>query len=162
MADEKYERRFLAHYIDPNFGTAGTGPYIRLGQDLEEYSIELNPDVETKTNIIGENSVNVKGYKPQGSVDPYYAYEGDPLYEKLQEIFNERSTGQSLTTTVVDILVNSQGTVKWAYRENAVVVPQKMGGGDGVQIPFEVYYAGSRVKGDFNVSAKTFAAASYD
>lgn len=154
--EKKYERKFLAHYIDPNFNTAGTGPYTRLGKDLEEYAIELNPDVETKTNIIGENSVNVKGYKPQSSVDPYYAYEGDPLYETLQTIFNERSTGREIRTTVVDVLVNSEGTVEWAYREEVVVVPQKMGGSDGVQIPFEVYYAGNRVKGGFDVSAKTF------
>lgn len=44
---EKMERKWLAHYIDSNFGNS-TENYIRLGQDLEEYNIEMNPDSETK------------------------------------------------------------------------------------------------------------------
>ena len=47
---DKMERKWLAHYIDSNFGS-GTASYIRLGKDLEEYNIELNPDSETIKNI---------------------------------------------------------------------------------------------------------------
>lgn len=154
----KIERKFLAHYIDAAFN-AESPTYIRIGKDLEEYKIEMNPDAETKKNILGENSTQVKGYEPQGSVDPYYAYEGDPLYEKLEAIINNRSTGTELITTVVDVLVDSTGTVKWAYREDAVIVPQSIGGDTaGVQIPFEVHYNGNRTEGNFDIATKTFTA----
>ena len=152
---EKMERSWLAHYIDASFNGT-TENYIRLGQDLEEYSIEMNPDVEQKKNIIGENSVNIKGYEPQSSVDPYYAYSGDPLYERLAEIINNRSTGSALETTVIDVLVNSSKECVWAYKENVVVVPQSIGGEDGVQIPFDIYYKGNRTKGTFDPSTKKF------
>lgn len=155
----KIERKFLAHYIDSAFNGESTA-YIRLGKDLEDYTIALNAETETKNNILGENSTQVKGYQPQGTVEPYYAYEGDLLYEKLEAIINNRSTGTELETTVVDVLVDSAGEVKWAYRENAVIVPQSIGGDtSGVQIPFEVYYNGGRVEGTFDVKTKTFTEA---
>lgn len=156
---DKYERKYLGHFIDASFGGT-TASYTRLGKDLEEYAVELNPDVETKKNILGENSVNVKGYEPQSSVDPYYAYKGDPLWEKLAEIVNTRATGSQLKTTVVDLLLDSAGTVEWAYREDVLVIPQSIGGEDGVQIPFEIHYCGNRTKGTFDLGTKTFTTSS--
>lgn len=156
-ANAKIERKYLAHYIDSSFNGASVN-YVRLGKDLEEYAIEMNPDSETKKNILGENSTNVKGYEPQGSVDPYYAYSGDPLYEHLASIINDRATGSALETTVVDALFKPDGSCEWAYRENAIIIPQSIGGEDGVQIPFEIHYNGGRTKGTFNAATKTFTA----
>lgn len=153
----KYERKYLAHYIDSAFSSASPS-FSRLGKDLEDYSIALNPEVETKTNIIGESTTNVKGYSPQGSVSTYYAYKGDPLFEKLLDIINKRSTGEGLTTTVVDVIVDSEGTVESAFKEDVLVVPQSIGGSDGIQIPFEIYYVGNRTAGSFDVTTKKFTA----
>lgn len=154
----KIERKYLAHYIDENFGT-GTASYARLGKDLEEYSIEMNPDSETKKNILGETSTVVKGYEPSGNVETYYAYEGDALFTKLAAIVNNRSTGSDLETTVVDVLVTASGTVTWAYREDVIIIPQSIGGDTGgVQIPFEVHYNGNRTAGTFDLTTKTFTA----
>lgn len=154
----QYERKYLAHFIDASFGGT-SADYVRLGKDLEEYAVELNPDAESKKNILGENSYRVKGYEPQGSVDPYYASKGDALWEQLATIANERLTGSALETTVVDLLLDSEGTVEWAYKEDVKVVPQSMGGGDGIQIPFEIHYCGNREKGTFDLDTKTFTKA---
>lgn len=152
---DKLERKYLIHYVDSSFGE--TAVYERIGKDLEEYNIELNPDVETKKNIWGETSNTVKGYEPSSSVDTYYAREGDPLFTHLSEIVNTRATGAKLETTVVDLLVTSTGTVVWAYRENVLIVPQSLGGdGGGVQIPYEIMYNGSRTAGTWNKETKTF------
>ncbi len=153
---KKVERKYLAHYIDAAFGKEPTN-YTRLGKDLEEYNIELNPDGEETNNILGESSYNLKGYKPSGSVETYYAYEGEPLFEQLSKIANERLTGSDCMTTAVDVLLNADGTIAWAYREDVVIVPQSVGGDTGgVQIPFEIHYNGNRTKGTWNVEAKTF------
>ena len=154
---EKLERRYLAHFIDANFGKSTTTAYTRLGTDLEEYNIEMNPDSETRKNILGETSTIIKGYEPSGNVDTYYAYEGDPLFEHLADIINNRSTGSACKTTAVDVLIKSDGTVEWAYREDVIVIPQSMGGDTGgVQIPFEIHYNGNRTKGTFDLENKTF------
>ena len=155
----KIERKYLAHYVDASFGGQSTN-YIRLGDDLEEYNEELNPDVEVKRNILGEQNVNHNGYEVQSDVDPFYAYSGDPLFEALAEIANERKTGDDCKTTKVDVLTAADGTVIWAYREDVWLVPNSIGGDtSGVQIPFTVYNAGNRTAGTWNASTKTFTPA---
>lgn len=159
MADnpkKKYERKYLAHFIDAAFNSEKPN-YIRLGDDLEEYNEELNPDVTIKKNILGEQSVQHNGYEVQSEVEPYYAYDGDPLFERLAKIANERLTGDDCITTKVDVLLSDDVTVVWAYREKVWVVPKSFGGDtSGVQIPFTVYSAGERVKGTWNIETKTF------
>ena len=156
----KLARKFYAHFLDASFGGSSVN-YVRLGKDLEEYNEELNPEVDTAENILGEMSVNHKGYKPQSEVSPYYVYEDDPLCEKLWEIINERKTADGCMTTKVDVLLDSTGTVEWAYREDVLVVPTSAGGDtSGVQIPFTIYSVGNRVAGSFNISTKTFTPAS--
>lgn len=152
----KIERKYLAHYIDASFGGETTN-YIRLGKYLEEYQEELNPDVEINKNILGEQSVQHNGYEVQSDVDPYYAEEGDPLFERLSEIANERLTGDDCKTTKIDVLLSSSGTVEWAYREDVYIVPNSVGGDtSGVQIPFTIYNAGNRTSGTFDLTTKTF------
>lgn len=152
----KIERKYLAHFIDASFG-GETPNFVRLGKDLEEFIEELNPDVEVKKNILGEQNVVHNGYEVQSEVDPFYAYTGDPLYEQLVLIANERKTGDACKTTKVDVLLKEDGTVEWAYREDVYVVPNSVGGDtSGVQIPFTVYNAGNRVAGTWDTKAKTF------
>lgn len=153
---DKIERKYLAHFIDSSFKDT-TPTYVRLGKDLEEYSIELNPDVETVKNILGETSNIVKGYEPNGTVDTFYAREGEALFTQLAEVVNTRATGASLETTVIDVLVDATGTVKWAYREDVIVIPQSIGGDNGgVQIPYEIMYNGNRTEGTFDMATKAF------
>lgn len=155
MKGDKLERKYLMHYIDASFGSE---VYERIGKDLEEYNIELNPDSETVKNIIGENSTTVKGYEVTASVDTYYAREEDMLFTKLNQIINERSTGSQLETTVVDILVTAAGTVISAYREDAIIIPQSIGGDTaGVQIPYEIHYNGNRTEGTWDKETKAFS-----
>lgn len=159
MANEKILRKYLGHFIDVTFGSASP-KYVRLGKDLEELNIEMNPDVETKKNILGENSVIVNGYDPQVDVDTYYCYRDDAMYEHLLEMINSRATGSDCETTVVDIVIAEDGSVESAYREKVVVTPNSLGGDNsGVQIPFTYYYAGERTKGTFDISTKEFTPA---
>ena len=152
----KIERKYLAHYIDAGFGGEDVN-YVRLGDDLEEYNEELNPNVEVTNNIKGEQSVKHNGYEVQSEVDPFYASTGDPLFERLAQIANERLTGDACVTTKVDVLLSADGSVEWAYREKVYVVPNSFGGDtSGVQIPFSVYNAGERVAGNWDVKTKTF------
>jgi hypothetical protein len=150
------ERKYLAHFIDANFGKGEVANY-RLGKDIEEYNIELNGEVEKKKNILGEQSVVHKGYEPQTSIDTFYPDYDDELSQKLFEIANERLTGDNVKTTMVDVILKPDGTVVSAYREDVVIDVKSLGGAtEGVNTPFDVIYAGNRVKGNWDVSTKTF------
>lgn len=155
------ERKYLAHYIDAGFGS---DQYERLGKDLEEYSIELNPSVESRQNILGENSVVVTGYEASSTVEPYYCDREDALSEKLMDIAMDRTTGDGCKTTVVDVLLaaaegDAAHTSVWAWKEDCYVVPESIGGDtSGVQVPFTIHRAGNRVKGMFDIKTKKFTA----
>lgn len=162
------ERKYLAHYVDAAFDTKYEETnYVRLGKNLEEYSEELNPDVEITHNIMGEQSVQHSGYEVQADVDPYY-YENydDALSEKIMTLANERATGDKCKTSMVDVLLKpgstekAEPTVVWAYREDVYLIPNSVGGDtSGIQTPFTLYKAGNRVKGTFTLSTKKFSVA---
>lgn len=156
----KIERKYMAHMIDASFGD-GEENYIRLGKDLEEYNVELNPDTETSKNILGESTFKHNGYEVSADADPYYAVAGDPLFEKLQEIVDNRHTGDQCKTTALEVHLwdGDESSGFTAYRQECYVVPNSYGGDtSGYQIPFTVYYTGERVKGTYSPGDKSFTA----
>lgn len=161
VAGQKVKRKFMAHFIDSAF-PGEDAEYVRLGKDLEEYNVEMNANVETKNNILGETTVNLDSYQPQASAEPYYAEVGDPLFERLQKIIDERQTLDDLKTTIVEVHLWETGSADKAYvawREEAIIEVSSYGGDTtGYQIPFNVHHTGNRVKGEFNLTDKTFTA----
>jgi hypothetical protein len=156
----KIKRKYMAHYIDASATSAPS--YVRLGADLEEYTVEMNANVETKQNILGENSTIIDGYEPQASVEPYYATIGDALYTRLQTIVDDRQTLDDLKTSVVEVHLWEPGTTTGtfvAYKEDAIIEVVSYGGDTtGYQIPFNLHHIGNRVKGTFAVATNTFTA----
>lgn len=159
----KAERKYLAHYLDSAFDpTYATASYVRLGKDLEEFSVELNPDIETSKNILGENSVRHNGYEASSSADPIYYEYDDALTEKVMELAMLRKTGEDCKTSYVEVLLKpsesgTAPTVIRAVREDVYVIPTSYGGDtSGVQVPFEIRFAGNRVEGTFDINTKKF------
>lgn len=100
----KIERKYMAHFINANIGQAsGEAEYERLGQDLEEYSAEMNAQVNTTNNILGQKSITISSYDKSGSVEPYYADKDSPLFETLQEIIDGDLVLDNLKTDIVEV-----------------------------------------------------------
>ena len=156
----KIDRKYMAHLIDASFG-GETPNWVRLGKDLEEYSVELNPDTETSKNILGEETFKHNGYEVSSEADPYYAEVGDPLFERLQLIIDTRAKDDTCKTAALEVhMWKGTETAFEAYRQECYVVPSSYGGDtSGYQIPFTVYYTGEREKGTYNASTKTFTKA---
>lgn len=155
----KIERKYMAHFINATPGTEADS-YVRLGKDLEEYSVEMSAEVEKKKNILGEESINISGYERSGSVEPYYADKDDPLFTWLQGIVDNGKVLDDVKTDVVEVHMwgeASPASTYEAYKETAYVEVSSYGGDTtGYQIPFNVHYVGDRVKGTFNISTKKF------
>lgn len=161
----KAERKYLAHYIDSAFDTTyAASEYVRLGKDLEEFTVELNPDVETSKNILGENSVKHNGYEASSDADPVYYEYDDALTEKMMEIAMLRKAGEDCKTSYVEVLLKpgadgAEPDVIRAVREDVYVIPNSYGGDtSGVQVPFSINYAGNRTEGTFDLKTKKFTA----
>ncbi|HHV09973.1 MAG TPA: hypothetical protein GXX75_06825 [Clostridiales bacterium] len=155
----KIKRQFMAHYIDASLTSTAT--YTRLGKDLEEYNVEMNAEVNSTQNILGETSKTISSYEAQASVEPFYADQDDPMFPKLQKIIDDRLVLDDLKTTVLDVHLweedeETPGTFV-AYREDALIEIASYGGDStGYQISFNVHNIGGRVKGTFVAATKTF------
>lgn len=158
----KAERKYLAHYLDSNWNAeSGMTDYVRIGKNLEEFSIELNPDVTVTKNILGENSVQHGGYEVSADASPVYYEYNDSLTQKILEFAMGRKTGDACRTTYVEVLLQPNGenkpTVIGAYREDVYVIPNSYGGDtSGLQVPFTLHFAGNRVPGDFDLESNEF------
>ena len=97
IAGQKIKRKFMGNFIDSALPGTKETAYVRLGKDLEEYNVEMNANVDTKNNILGETSVTLDSYQPQATADPFYAVVGDPMFERLQGIIDERQTLDDLS-----------------------------------------------------------------
>ena len=157
----KIERKYMAHYLNAAFGS-DTASYVRLGNDLEEYSPELSANVEKKNNILGQTSVVIDSYQKQGEVAPYYAEKDDPLFEKLQAIIDGDLTLDNLKTDIVEVKLwgeASTGAYPAVKEECYIEIVSYGGDTTGYQIPFNVHYTGVKTAGTFNPNTRTFTAA---
>ena len=158
----KIDRKYMAHYIDAGSLCGGLTPkYERLGKDLEEYNVELNPDTETSKNILGESTFKHNGYEVSSDADPFYADTTSDLFTALQKIVDGRLKDDNLKTKAVEVHLwtEAESSKYEAYQQDCYVVPTSYGGDtSGYQIPFTVNYTGERVKGKFDISTGTFAA----
>ena len=159
VVEGKIDRQYMAHLIDAGLLCHGTSSeYEHLGDDMEEYNVELNPSTETKTNIKGQTSFVHNGYAETSEASPYYANTKSKLFPKLQEIIDYRYKDDNCKTNAVEVHMwdgnETDGFVAW--QQGCYVVPTSYGGDtSGYQIPFTVNYFGKRVKGIYKDKAFT-------
>lgn len=149
----KLEREALAHFLDTKMNkkisAAAEAEFEVIGDDIEEMSVEMNPDTETKKNILGQNKTIDNGYEPSMEADPYYADPEKKLYPVLRDIALDRKKGADCKTLLLEVIVEDMSAEKHlAYLQEVMVKPNSYGGGtEGVNIPFTVTVDGERVKG---------------
>lgn len=147
---KKLKRSALLHYINTVFSVSLTGAaWSLIGKDVEDLSVELNPDVETVKNILDETSVNDNGYEPSFDVDTYYADPSDgEIYTKLKDIAMNRRTGEECRTLILEVLIDKTEGPFDAWAEEAIIKPSSYGGAQGgVRIPYTVTFCGGRQPG---------------
>lgn len=135
--------------------------WTKIGKDTDSLSYELNPDVETTKNVLGETITNHSGFTPELAVDTYYARTEDAIYERLLDMamnrkFDEASTAAYLMECVLDesLEESKKKTLTGkAWVEDVIVIPQSTGGDlTGFGLPFNVNPNGNRVEGTVSVT----------
>ena len=152
-------RKLVQHFL--NTTPASEATYAVLGHDLEDFSVEFNADIEKKKNILGANSIAVKGYEKEASVEPYIADPDDTIYTFLKAIIDNEKVLDDVKTDIVKVeLFGEEKSGSYTATKEEVFIEIVSEGGDttGYQIPFNIHFTGNRTKGTFNPSTKTFTA----
>ena len=144
----KLNRSALRHYIDA-VPSVQTPTWFLIGKDVEDMSVDLNAQVDTRKNILDETSVNHTGYEPSFGVDTYFANPDDDIYGFLQSIAMGRLKGDACKTKVLEVIVeDTEDTSHAAWQEDVIVEVQSYGGSQtGLAIPYTVHFDGNRVAG---------------
>lgn len=154
---KKLKRSALVHYVDETFTPDSEAPaWFLIGKDVEDMSVELNPSVTQKKNILDETSVDDEGYEPSFDVDTYYADPSDGVfYEKIKNIAMNRLTGDDCKTRVLEVLIDKTEAPFDAWIEDVILKPQSYGGAQGgVRIPYNVAFCGNRKQGTVTIEKK--------
>lgn len=149
----KLNREALAHYLDTAWNKkvadASKAVFEILGEDIEEMSVEMNPETEQKKNILGQTKTIDSGFTPTMSADPWYANTESKLYPHMKEIVFDQLKGDERKTLMLEVIVeNTEAETHTAYLREVKVTPTSYGGGtEGFNIPFTVDFDGAYVKG---------------
>lgn len=149
----KLNREAMATYLDTKWNSSisdvASATFEIIGADIEEMSVELNPDTETTKNILGETRTKDNGYEASMDADPFYADLDKQLYAKIRDIALGRKKGADCKTLMLEVFVeDTSATSHLAYVREVMVKPQSYGGDtSGLNFPFSVSEDGSSVKG---------------
>ena len=160
----KLNREALAHYIDSawnlKLADVDKAVFELIGDDIEEMSVEMNPDTSQVKNILGQSRTVDNGFAPTMSADPWYADPDKKIYPKLRDIALEQKKGDERKTLMLEVVVeDTEASNHLAYVREVKVTPTSYGGGtEGFNIPFNVEFDGGWIKG--TVTAESIKAGS--
>lgn len=157
----KVARKLLRTYV--NVGTTESKEWFLVGSGVEESAIELNPNTESITDILGVTTTDVTKWEPSQSFDPFTVKGGSALAFKLHEIWTNK-TPELLSRFEVLIVYKYIGTETDGYeaemQKNCTVNITSIGGSAYVDMPIEIIYSNDSEKGTvkFEDNAPVFTA----
>lgn len=144
----KAARKLLRTYV--NVGTSESKEWFLVGSGVEDSSIELNPNTESVTDILGVTTTDVTKWEPAQSFDPFTIKGGSALAFKLHEIWTNK-TPELLSKFEVMVVYKYVGTETDGYeaelQRNCTINMTSIGGSAYVDMPIEISYSNDSVKG---------------
>ena len=157
----KAARKLLRTYV--NVGTEAEKEWFLVGSGVEDSAIELNPNTESVTDILGVTTTDVTKWEPNQSFDPFTIKGGSKLAFKLHEIWTNK-TPELLSQFEVLIVYKYIGEETTGYeaelQKNCTINITSIGGSAYVDMPIEISYSNDSTKGTvtFEENVPTFTA----
>lgn len=130
-------------------GDSNTPEWELQGSRIEELSLEMNPNIETVTDVTGVTDTVLDKYEKQTSVSPYYAKRDSKMAAWLYNVVREEKTLSDVEKIFccVNIFAGADGKFD-AWTQKAVVAVQSYGGDTkGLQIPYNLHWIGEKTFG---------------
>lgn len=131
-----------------------------LGTRTEDSSVEFNPDIETTTDIRGNNYTDMNKTQPQQAFDPYLVLGGSKLGPVLHDIMfrNAVSELNQFTMYLISAYIGDS-TVGYSAQkqDDCTITYDSLGGDVNVNMPITVYFSNKSTNGTVDKLADDFA-----
>lgn len=131
-----------------------------LGARVEDSSIELNADIETMTDILGQTYTDVNKTEPQQTLDPSPVLGGSKISAYLYDaMIHNRITDYTnffrvyVISGFVGDATNGYETVR---HDACSIIPTSVGGSAWVEMPLEIHYSNKITSGTVDKLADDF------
>lgn len=159
MAKSKREDRILFHVEETTEENNTTQEFEAIGKDNEELTTELNNDVQSEENVLGEVNVDVTKRPKVTAIDPSFYRSDSKLSKKLKAIEWEDKDGDDVKEKFMEVdktETASENEYK-AYQQMAAINLRSYGGNTrGISYPYELHWTGPKTYGTFNPTTKVF------
>lgn len=116
-----------------------------LGTRVEDSSIDLNAEIETMTDILGQTYTDVNKTEPQQTLDPAPILGGSKLSAYLYDaMIHNRITDYTNFFRVYVIsgfIGDSTNGYEAVRHDECSIIPTSIGGSAWVQMPLEIHYS---------------------
>ena len=121
-----------------------------LGTRTEDSSVEFNPDIETTTDIRGNNYTDMNKTQPQQSFDPYLVLGGSRLGPVLHDIMFRNAVSELNQFTmylVASYIGDSESGYACQKQDDCTITYDSLGGDANVNFPITVYFSNKSTNG---------------
>ena len=156
-AGQRAERKLLITVAE--WQESGSPVREILGTRTEDSSIEYNPDIETTTDILGNNYTDMNRTQPQQAFDPYLILGGSKLGALLNDI-RRRNAVSELNQFTIYVITAFVGDATNGYdaekHTDCTITYDSIGGDANVNFPITVYLSNKITSGKVDKLADDF------
>ncbi len=146
------------HLIGYVYKNGETEEIELIGKDNDELSRELNNEVESKRNVLGETTTEVTQGNHVTTVDPFIGRYESKLFQKLDDIYNNDLELDDVVEEFIDISEYdeiSEGKFR-AFKQKGAIDLKSLGGQKSLGSPFDINWVGKKTHGTFDPATKVF------
>ncbi len=151
-AGVKATRKLLMTYVDVS--DSGSPEWELVGRGVEDSSIELNPNTETTTDILGITETAVTKWEPNQSFDPNTVKGGSKLNYKLHEIWQNKTPEllSKFNVLIVYAYIGETNNFEAEMQKNCTINITSIGGSAYVDMPIEISLSNDSTKGTVSIA----------
>lgn len=151
----KAARKLLMTFVD--VGTSASPEWELVGRGVEESAIELNPNTETVTDILGITDTSVTKWEPNQSFEPNTVKGGSKLNFKLHELWQNKTPEllSQFDVMIVYAYIGESKTFEAEVQHNCTINITSIGGSAYVDMPIEISFSNDVTKGTATITNGT-------
>lgn len=152
-AGVKAVRKLLMTFV--NVADTSTTPEWELvGRGVEESAIELNPNTETVTDVLGITDTSVTKWEPNQSFDPNTVRGGSKLNFKLHKIWQDKKPEllSKFDVLIVYAYLGETSALEAEVQHNCTINITSIGGSAYVDMPIEIAFSNDIEKGTVTIA----------